>query len=53
MKNIQRKLDRLDDVYLYAETNDATSYERQRDRMREELTLARRSHRSEAALAFM
>ena len=38
-KTIQQKLDRLDEAYLYAETIDLTSYERQRDRLRQELTL--------------
>ena len=38
-KAIQQKLDRLDEAYLYAETIDLTSYERQRDRLRQELTL--------------
>jgi hypothetical protein len=30
----------LDEAFLFAQTIDATSYERQRDRLREELTLA-------------
>ncbi len=38
-KTIQQKLDRLDEAYLYAETIDLTSYERQRDKLRQELTL--------------
>jgi hypothetical protein len=38
-KTIQQKLARLDEAYLYAETIDLTSYERQRDRLRQELTL--------------
>ena len=39
-KAIQQKLDRLDEAYLFARTIDLTGYERQRDRLREELTLA-------------
>ena len=46
VKAIQQKLDRLDDAFLFAETIDRKSYERQRDRLREELTRADRpSHR--------
>jgi hypothetical protein len=45
---IQQKLDRLDDAFLFAETIDRTSYERQRDRLREELTLAQIDHHAEA-----
>jgi hypothetical protein len=40
VKVIQQKLDRLDEAFLFAQSIDATSYERQRDRLREELTLA-------------
>ncbi len=35
----QQKLDRLDDAFLFAQTIDGRCYERQRDRLREELTL--------------
>ena len=38
-KAIQQKLDRLDEAFLYEQTIDITSYDRQRDRLREELTL--------------
>ena len=38
-KAIQQKLDRLDDAFLYQESIDLSTYERQRDRLREELTL--------------
>ena len=41
VKLIQQKLDRLDDAFLFQQSIDAQSYERQRDRVREELTLAR------------
>jgi hypothetical protein len=40
VKVIQQKLDRLDEAFLFARSIDVTSYERQRDRLREELTLA-------------
>jgi hypothetical protein len=39
-KAIQQKLDRLDEAFLYERAIDITSYDRQRDRLREELTLA-------------
>ena len=34
-----QKLDRLDDAFLYKESIDLSTYKRQRDRLREELTL--------------
>jgi hypothetical protein len=40
VKVIQQKLDRLDEAFLFAQSIDATSYERQRDWLREELALA-------------
>jgi hypothetical protein len=40
VKVIQQKLDRLDEAFLYSESIDLTSYGRQRDKLREELTLA-------------
>ena len=40
VKAIQQKLDRLDDAFVFAQTIDSKSYERKRDRLREELTLA-------------
>jgi hypothetical protein len=45
---IQLKLDRLDEAFLYSESIDVTSYGRQRDKLREELTLAQIDHHSEA-----
>ena len=48
VKAIQQKLDRLDEAYLFAQTIDLTSYERQRDKLREELTLAHIDHHAEA-----
>ena len=38
-KAIQQKLDRLDEAFIYAEAIDQDTYERQRDRLRQELTL--------------
>jgi len=43
-----QKLDRLDEAFLYAQTIDLTSYGRQRDRLREELTLAQIDRHAEA-----
>ncbi len=48
VKAIQQKLDRLDDAFLFAQSIDAKTYERQRDRLREELTLAQIDHHTEA-----
>ena len=39
-KAIREKLDRLDDAFLYERTIDIDTYERHRDKMREEFTLA-------------
>ncbi len=38
-KTIQQRLDRLDDLFIYKESIDLATYERQRDKLREELTL--------------
>jgi hypothetical protein len=38
---IQQKLDTLDEAFLYSEAIDVTTYGRQRDKLREELTLAK------------
>jgi site-specific DNA recombinase len=38
-KAIQQKLDRLDEAFIYAEAIGQGTYERQRDRLRQELTL--------------
>jgi len=48
VKVIQQKLDRLDEAFLFAQSIEATSYERQRDSLREELTLAQIDHHAEA-----
>ena len=48
VKAIQQKLDRLDEAFLYAESIDLTTYGRQRDKLREELTLAKIDHHAEA-----
>jgi hypothetical protein len=45
---IQQKLDRLDEAFLCSESIDLTSYSRQRDNQREELTLAKIEHHTEA-----
>src|SRR2546426_4755697 len=36
-KTIQQKLDRLDEAFIYAKAIDLDTYERQRDRLRQEL----------------
>jgi site-specific DNA recombinase len=38
---IQQKLDRLDNAFIFAQAIDLETYERQRDRLREELTLTK------------
>ncbi len=48
VKAIQQKLDRLDEVFLYSESIDLTSYSRQRDKLREELTFAKIDHHTDA-----
>ena len=47
-KAIQQKLDRLDEAYLFGHTIDLTSYTRQRDKLREELTFAKIDYHAEA-----
>jgi hypothetical protein len=48
VKAIQQRLDRLDEAFLYSESIDLTSYSRQRDKVREELTFAKIDHHTEA-----
>jgi site-specific DNA recombinase len=48
LKVIQQKLDRLDEAFLYSESIDLTSYSRQRDKVREELTFAKIDHHTDA-----
>jgi hypothetical protein len=48
VKAIQQKLDRLDEAYLFGHTIDLTSYTRQRDKLREELTFAKIDYHAEA-----
>ena len=48
VKAIQQKLDRLDEAFLYAQAIDLTTYERQRDKLREELTLAQIDHHADS-----
>jgi site-specific DNA recombinase len=45
-KAIRAKLDRLDDAFLYERTIDIDTYDRQRDKLREELTLAQMDRHS-------
>jgi len=45
---IQQKMDKLDEAFLYSEAIDVTTYGRQRDKLREELTLAKLEHHTEA-----
>lgn len=40
VKAIQQRLDRLDEAFIFAKSIDLETYERQRDKLREELTLA-------------
>lgn len=43
---IQAKLDKLDDAFLFQEKIDSETYERQRDRLRQEMTLAKKAKHS-------
>ena len=45
---IQQKLDKLDEAFLYSEAIDLTTYGRQRDKLREELTFAKIDHHTDA-----
>jgi hypothetical protein len=45
---IQQKMDKLDEAFLYSEAIDITTYGRQRDKLREEQTLAKIDHHAEA-----
>jgi hypothetical protein len=45
-KVIQQRLDRLDEAFLFAGSIDIDSYERQRNKLRETLTLARMDRHS-------
>jgi site-specific DNA recombinase len=45
---IQQKLDKLDEAFLYSESIDVSTYGRQRDKLREALTLAKIDHHAEA-----
>jgi hypothetical protein len=48
VKAIRQKLDRLDEAFLYSQSIDLESYSRQRDRLREQLTLSKIDHHTEA-----
>ena len=41
IRKIQERLDRLDDAFLFARTIDQETYERQRNKVREDIALAR------------
>jgi site-specific DNA recombinase len=43
-KTIRQKLDRLDEMFIYAQAVDQATYDRQRDKLREELTLTQIDH---------
>jgi hypothetical protein len=45
---IQQKMDKLDEAFLCSEAIDVTTYGRQRDKLREELTLAKIDHHADA-----
>ena len=45
---IQQKMDKLDEAFLYSEAIDVTTYGRQRDKLREELTFAKIDHHADA-----
>jgi hypothetical protein len=45
---IQQKMDKLDEAFLYAEAIDVSTYGRQRDKLREELTFAKIDHHADA-----
>ena len=45
---ILQKLDKLDEAFLYLESIDVSTYARQRDKLREALTLAKIDHHAEA-----
>jgi site-specific DNA recombinase len=48
VKVIRQKLDRLDEAFLYSESIDLATYSRQRDKLREELTLSKIDHHTDA-----
>jgi hypothetical protein len=48
LKAVRQKLDRLDEAFLYSESIDLDTYGRQRDKLREELTLSKIDYHTEA-----
>ena len=48
LKAVRLKLDRLDEAFLYSESIDLATYGRQRDKLREELTLSKIDYHTEA-----
>ena len=45
---IQQKMDKLDEAFLYSEAIDVATYGRQRDKLREQLTVAKIDHHADA-----
>ena len=48
LKAVRLKLDRLDEAFLYSESIDLDTYGRQRDKLREELTLSKIGYHTDA-----
>ena len=48
LKAVRLKLDRLDEAFLYSESIDLDTYGRQRDKLREELTLSKIDYHTDA-----
>jgi DNA invertase Pin-like site-specific DNA recombinase len=48
LKAVRIKLDRLDEAFLYSESIDLDTYSRQRDKLREELTLSKIDYHTDA-----
>jgi site-specific DNA recombinase len=48
LKAVRLKLDRLDEAFLYSESIDLDTYSRQRDRLREELTMSKIDYHTDA-----
>jgi hypothetical protein len=48
LKAVRLKLDRLDEAFLYSESIDLDTYSRQRDKLREELTLSKIDYHTDA-----
>jgi hypothetical protein len=48
VKSVRQKLDRLDEAFLSEQSIDLATYTRQRDKLREELTLSKIDHHTQA-----